>query len=161
VFVQKDGWNGTIVWRDGMMGVQELDGEDANQIKQSAELNPFLMIAERGTKAEKLDDEAVDDVQCYVIQLSPKDRPVVKLFIDKETDLIKRTKLTQNSPQFGEVEVVLDQSGYEKFGPVTLSTKNNVSMGDALKIETTYTETKVDGPLDEAVFEIPKEEESK
>jgi len=158
VFQQKDGYNGKIAWRDGMMGIQEVEGEEANQIKQSVDVNPFLMIAERGAKAEKLADEKIEDVDYTIVQLTPKDRPPVKFFLDKETGLVKRTTLKQKSPQFGEVEVVVDLSGYEKFGAVTLPTKNNVTLGEALKIDTVYTETKVDGKVDEAIFEMPKAE---
>lgn len=156
VFVQKDGYNGKVAWRDGMNGVQEVEGEEAAQIKQVTELNPFVMIAERGTKAEKLDDETVDGKAYFVVQLSPKDRPTVKYFIDKESGLLKRTKLTQMHPQFGEVEILMEADGYEAFGPVKLPTKNKITMGEALQIETTYTETKVNGDIDEAIFELPK-----
>lgn len=158
VFQQRDGYNGKMAWRDGMMGIQEVEGEEANQIKQSVDVNPFIMIAERGAKAEKLDDEKIEDVDYTIVQLTPKDRPPVKFFLDKETGLVKRTTLKQKSPQFGEVEVVVDLSGYEKFGAVTLPTKNNVTLGEALKIDTVYTETKVDGKVDEAIFEMPKAE---
>jgi hypothetical protein len=157
VFMQKDGWNGKVAWRDGQMGVQELDGEEANLIKQSVDLNPFLMIGERDTKAEKLDDETLEDVAYCVIQLTPKDRPAVKFFIDKTSDLVKRTMVTQNNPQFGKIDVVVETAGYEQFGPVKLATKTNVQLGDVLKIETTYTETKVNGEVDEAIFESPKD----
>ena len=158
VFVQKDGWNGKVAWRDGQMGIQEIEGEEANQIKQAADLNPFVMIGDRGTKAEKLDDETVDDVAYYAIQLSPKDRPVVKFLIDKKTDLVRYTTLNQKNPQFGEVKVVVETSGYEKFGPVTLPTKTKAQIGELLQIETTFTETKINGEVDDAVFEKPKED---
>jgi hypothetical protein len=158
VFVQKDGWNGKVAWRDGQLGIQELEGEEANQIKQSADLNPFVMIGDRGTKAEKLDDETVDDVAYSVIQLSPKDRPVVKFLIDKKTDLVRYTTLTQKNPQFGEVKLVVESSDYEKFGPVTLPTKTKVQLGELMQIDTTFTETKVNGEVDDALFEKPKDE---
>jgi hypothetical protein len=158
VFQQTDGYNGKTAWRDGMMGIQEVEGEEANQIKQSVDVNPFLMMADRGAKAEKLDDEKIEDVAYTIVQLTPKDRPPIKFFLDKETGLVKRTTLKQKSPQFGEVEVVVELSGYEKFGAVTLPTKNAVTLGEALKIDTTYTETKVDGKVDEAIFEMPKAE---
>jgi hypothetical protein len=157
VFVQKDGWNGKTAWREGMMGLQEIEGEEAAQIKQAVDLNPLLMIGQRGTKAEKLADETVDEVAYFVIQLTPKTGPVVKLFVEKESGLIKRTTLTQNNPQFGEVEIVAEASGYESFGPVKLPTKNTIQLGEVMKIETTFTETKVNGEVDEAVFEMPKE----
>ena len=46
VFVQTDGFNGKVAWRDGMMGLQELEGDEAVQIKQAVDVNPFLMAAE-------------------------------------------------------------------------------------------------------------------
>lgn len=157
VFVQDDGYNGTVAWRDGMMGIQELEGEEANQIKQAVELNPFVKIAERETKAEKLDDETVEDIDFYVIQLSPKEKPQVKIFIDKQTDQIARTTLTQNHPQFGMVEIIIEHSDYEQFGPVKLPTKTKVQLGEVFEFETVYTDTKVDGTIDEALFEKPAE----
>jgi hypothetical protein len=159
VFVQKDGWNGKVAWRDGMMGLQDLEGQEANQIKQIAELNPFLKLAD-GTKAEKLDDETVDDVAYYVIELKPAEGPAVKLFIDQKSDQIMRTTLKQENPMFGEIEIVAEVSDYKEFGPVKLPTKNNVQIGDVLEINTTYTETKVNGEIDETIFEKPKEEKS-
>jgi hypothetical protein len=156
VFVQKDGWNGTIAWRDGQMGVQEIEGEEANQIKQAVDLNPLVMIGQRETKAEKLDDETVDDVAYYVIQLTPKDRPVVKLFINKESGQLARTTLTQNHPQFGMIDIVMEISDYEQFGPVKLPTKSKVALGELLQIDTSFTETKVNGEVDEKVFEKPE-----
>jgi hypothetical protein len=157
VFVQTYGWNGKLAWREGMMGVQEIEGEEAFQIKQAVDLNPFLMIKQRGAKAEKLDDETIDDVEYNVIQLTPKDRPPVKFYIEKKSGELRRTTLTQEHPQFGKVDVVIESSGYEKFGPVKLPTKNKVQLGEELKIETTFTETKVNGEVDESIFEMPKE----
>jgi hypothetical protein len=155
VFVQKDGWDGKTAWRDGMMGLQEVEGEEADQIKLAASLNPFVQMAE-GTKTEKLDDEKVEDVDYYVVQLAAPEKPPVKLYVEKESGQIRRTTLTRNHPQFGEVEIAVETNGYEKFGPVTLPTKSKMTLGDVLQIETTFTETKVDGDVDAKMFEMPK-----
>jgi hypothetical protein len=157
VFVQDDGYDGKIAWRNGMMGIQDLEGEEASQIKQAVNLNPFVMIAKNGTKAEKLDDESIEDVACYVVQLSPMTGPKAKIFIDKATDQIMRTKLTVNNPQFGMIDIVVDNADYKEFGPVKLATKESVVFGELFQVETTYTETKVDGEIDESMFEKPKE----
>lgn len=156
VFAQTDGFNGKVAWRDGMMGIQELEGDEANQIKQAVDLNPFVKMADRGYKAEKLDDEKVDDVDYYVVQLTPTKGPAVKIFVDKESGQIRRTSLTVNNPQFGEVEINIETSDYTEFGPVKLPNKQKIVLGDIFQIETTYTETKVDGKIDEAVFEMPE-----
>ncbi len=157
VFVQKDGWNGEVAWREGMMGLQDLEGEEANQIKQTAQLNPFLKVAD-DTKVEKLDDETVEEVAYYVLQMTPKEGAVVKFFIDQESGQISRTTLTQDNPMFGEIEITVETSAYEEFGPVKLPTKNLTLIGDVLEIETTYTETKINGEVDESIFDKPKEE---
>lgn len=157
VFVQDEGWDGETAWRDGMMGLQKLEGAEANQIKQSTELNPLVSLAKSETKAEKLDDETVNEVDYYVIKLSPKDRPEVKLYIDKKDDLVKRATLKQNNPQFGEVEIVAETTDYQEFGKVMLPNKNKVQIGDLFVIETTYTDTKVDGEVDETIFAMPAE----
>ncbi len=157
VFVQDEGYDGETAWRDGMMGLQKLEGPEANQIKQSTELNPLLGLEKSATKAEKLDDETVEDVEYYVIKLTPKDRPEVKLYIDKKDDLPKRAKLTQNNPQFGEVEIIADTTDYKEFGKIKLPTKNVLAIGDLFVIETTYTDTELDGEVDEAIFAMPEE----
>jgi hypothetical protein len=156
VFAQKDGFNGKVAWRDGMMGVQELEGDEAAQIKQSIDLNPFMKLTDRGLKAEKLDDAKVDDVDYYVIQLTPAKGPAVKVFVDKESDQIRRTTLKANNPQFGEVEITVETSDYQDFGKIKLPTKQKIVLGDIFQIMTTYTETKVDGKIDEAIFEMPQ-----
>jgi hypothetical protein len=155
VFAQKDGFNGKLAWRDGMMGVQELEGDEASQIKQSVDLNPFMKMADRGLKAEKLEDAKVDDVDYYVIQLTPAKGPTVKVFVDKESDQIRRTSLKANNPQFGEVEITVETSDYQEFGPIKLPTKQKIVLGDIFQIMTTYTETKVGEKIDEAIFEMP------
>ena len=87
VFVQKDAWNGEAAWRDGMNGIQDIEGDEAMQIKQSAMVNPLLMIGQEDSTAKKLDDEKVDDVDYYVLEVSAKDKPAVKMYIDKADGL--------------------------------------------------------------------------
>jgi hypothetical protein len=157
VFAQKDGFNGETAWRDGMAGVQDLEGEESMQIKQAVDLNPFVMAEKRGAKIEKLDDEKVNDVDYYVLQLTPKDRPPVKFYVDKKTDLIGRMTLTQNHPQFGEMNVTIESSDYAPFGGIKLANHTKATLGEVMQIETTYTETKVNGEVDEAIFEKPKD----
>jgi hypothetical protein len=159
VFALKEAYDGKTAWRDGMMGLQDLEGEEANQIKQAIELNPFVTAAEKKSKLEKLDDETIDDVAYSVIQMTPADRPPIKFYLDKKTDQIALTRLKQNNPQFGEIEITLETGGYEKFGPVTLPTKNKLTLGEIFEVQTTYTETKVDGKVDEKIFDKPMAEE--
>jgi hypothetical protein len=157
VFVQKDCWTGEAAWRDGMNGIQDIEGDEAIQIKQAAMVSPLLMIGQDESTAKKLDDEKVEDVDYYVLEVSAKDRPAVKMYIDKADDLLKRVTLTQNNPQFGEVEIVTGMTDYADYGPVKLANKQTIAIGEVLSIETTYTETKVDGEVDEKVFEKPEE----
>jgi hypothetical protein len=157
VFVQKDGWNGTAAWRDGMNGVQDIEGDEAMQIKQSVMISPLMMIGQEGSEAKKLDDEKVNDVDYYVLEVTAAEKPAIKLYIDKATDLFRRMTLKQNNPQFGEIEVITETSDYQDFGKVKLPTKQKIELGEVLKIETTFTETKVDGEVDEKIFEKPEE----
>ena len=53
---------------------------------------------------------------------------------------------------------MIENLDYEQFGAIKLPTKNKIALGEVLTIETTYTETKVDGKIDEAVFEKPKDD---
>jgi hypothetical protein len=156
VFAQKDGFNGKVAWRDGMMGIQELEGDEAQQVKAQVAINPLVNYAANGMKAEKLADEKVEDVDYYVIQLTPAKGTPIKLFVDKGTDEIKRTTVTANNPQFGEVVITIDLTDYKEFGPVKLPTKQKIVLGDIFSIMTNYTETKVNEKIDEAMFEKPE-----
>jgi hypothetical protein len=140
-----------------MMGLQELEGEQSLQIKQGVELNPFVMMEKQGAKAEKLDDETIDGVDYYVVQLTPKEGPKAKIFIDKKSDQIARTTLSVNNPQFGMVDILVENGDYADAGPIKLANKEKVTFGELFQVETKYTETKVDGKIDESVFDKPKE----
>jgi hypothetical protein len=157
VFVQDEGYDGETAWRDGMMGLQKLEGQEANQIKQSTELNPLLSLKKNEAQAEKQPDETVDGVDYYVLKITAKERPDVSIFIDKKDDLVKRAKLKQNNPQFGEVEITADTTDYKEYGNIKLPTKNTVVIGDLFTIKTTYTDTEIDGEVDEKIFAMPEE----
>ena len=118
----------------------------------------MMMIGKEGTEAKKLDDEKIDDTDYYVLEVTAAERPPIKLYIDKSTDLFRRMSLTQNNPQFGEIEIITQVSDYEDFDSVKLPTKQKIELGEVLQIETTFTETKVNGEVDETIFDMPAEE---
>ena len=82
------------------------------------------------------------------------------MYVCKKDDMLCRTSLKQNNPQFGEVEIIVQNSGYEAFGPVKLPVKNKISIGDLFTIETTYDETKVNEDVDESIFDKPEEKKA-
>jgi len=155
IFKMNDGWDGQVAWSGGRSSIKKVDGQEATPIKVVSELNPFVMIGEVGTKAEKLEDGTFGKVSCYVIQLSPKDRPVAKFYIDKNSNHICHMTLRRVVPRQGEVDVAIDSFEYQDFSGIKLPTRCHLTVGDSMKLEMTFRETKVNGKIDESIFQMP------
>ena len=156
VFQQESGFDGEVAWQTGMAGIEKLEGERAAQIKQAVSLNPFIGMLDAGAKAEKLDDETVDEVEYFVIQMTPPDGEPLKMYVEKETGFAKRMTRTMNNPMFGEVEMIIETTDYAEFGSIKLPTFQHLVMGEQLEVDTEFTETKVDEELDESIFAMPE-----
>lgn len=158
IFQQKSGWNGEVAWQDGMMGLQKMEGEEAGQIENSASLCPFLGADGKRIKDatfEKLADEKIDDADHHVLQMTPAEGPVVKYFIDKKTMLVSQMIFDQDNPQMGPMTITAKASDYKEFGGVKMATVNTIELGDMMSLVTTFTETTINGDIDESIFEYP------
>lgn len=158
MFAQKMGWNGKDGWSESSMeGQKKLEGTELGQVKQVASIDPLAeyKIKKEGTLAA-LPDEKVGDADQHVLELTPKEGPKIKFYIDKATKLLTQATLDQDSPQFGQVKIVLGGADFAEFGGVKLPKKSTVNIGDGqLSLTTTYTETKINEKIDDKIFEMP------
>ena len=77
-------------------------------------------------------------------------------FIDKETYLVTQIMLEINNPQVGGmVEVTIRLSDYETFEGVKMPTRQRLSIPGAFDLDTTFSETVINGPVDQAIFAKP------
>ncbi|GEM_PF-969531 len=163
VFIQSGGWNGDVAWQNGMMGLQKLEGRQADQIRSQAWLNALVssrVLGQEGSIA-KLDDEKVGETDHHVLEITPPDGgPKLKIYVDKATHLIAQTKLKQTDDLSGaEMDVTIKESDFADYGGVKLPGKVVIElvggpMGD-LTLTTTYSETSVNGEVDQSIFEMP------
>lgn len=159
VFQQESGFNGEVAWQSGMGGIQEIEGEQAAQIKRGIALNPFMGLLDAGAKAELLDNETIEDVEYFVVEMTPAEEggTPVRIYVNKESGLIERTSLTTENPMFGEVEIVVETVDYAEFGKVKLPTFQHLAVGEVLEMDTEFTETLVDEEIDETIFDMPED----
>jgi outer membrane lipoprotein-sorting protein len=160
MFMQKSGYNGETAWSDNsMQGITKLEGEEASQIKSQTELDILVAIKNdpKSGKLEVLPDENVGEAAHAVLQFTGEGSSTpIKVYVNKETNLITQMSLKQNNPQMGEITIVMGEADHADFDGVKLPKKTSIKMGeDMINIVYTYTETKLNGEVDDKVFEMP------
>lgn len=157
VFARAEAYDGEIGWRDDTMnGIQDVEGDDLNTIKNQRYFSRLAEMAVAGD-TEKLSlaaDETIDGKDFYVIEMADEKAPA-KLYIDKATNLAARMTVSTENPQFGPVEIIIEQSEYEVHNGVQLAGFNKMILGELFTLETTFTETEINGEIDESIFEKP------
>lgn len=156
IVVQVSGWNGTVAWSDdGLAGLRELSGDEAMTIISTASIHPLIDYKASGATLTKLEDEAVEDDPHFVLEMTPKAGPKLQLYISKATSLLTFIITSLNSPDVGELEVQIENIEYGEFEGVKLPIKTLMSAGGLFEMETTFTETIINGEVDDSIFEKP------
>ena len=158
-FGTKTGYNGEVGWDDNAMrGLRELEGEELGRIQNLASLDPLLDYRQSPSGTlEKRDDETVGDQEQYVLELAAEVGPPISLYIDKKTYLLTQVSLETNNPQMGPMKIVFGSADYEEFNGLMLATQSTIDIGDGMiTFEYTFSETTVNGKVDESIFEMPQ-----
>jgi outer membrane lipoprotein-sorting protein len=148
-----DGTTGYVI--DSFQGNRDITGEQLEAMKNGSFPNPLLTYKENGTTATLGNREKVGTVDVYVIQLTPKSGPPVKLFVDAESFMLVRTAITINVPQLGgPIEQVSDFSDFRDVDgikvPYATKTSNPVQTITAI-----VTEVKQNVEIDDSSFVKP------
>lgn len=160
MFSQKGGYDGETAWSEDMMqGLRKLEGEEADQIMAQLVLDALVGYKSdpSGSTIEKSTDEKVGEADHHVLVLTPagSDTPLT-IYVDKATNLISQTKVTQNSPQMGEMQITISTSDYAEHNGVKLAGKTSIDIADGMMtIEYVYTHTVVNGEIDQTLFSMP------
>jgi hypothetical protein len=160
VFVQAMGFDGEKGWKDdAMTGIVDIEGGELEQIRAELVISPLVGIKAEGA-ADRLSaagTEEVDGVAYNVLELAREEgQSPVRFYLDPETNLLARTQLDQDSPQWGPITIVLTFSGYQEHGGVMLPGVETIDLGDFIRLETTYNETVINGEVDESIFDKPQ-----
>lgn len=160
VFVQSMGFDGEKGWKDdAMMGIVDLEGAELQQIQADLVLSPLIGIVASGETA-KLSvgaDADVDGTACKVLELAREEgEGPIRFYLDAATNQLIRMQLDSDNPQFGPVTITVNYGDYADHGGVKIPNTEKVTLGEFIMLETTYTETVINGEIDETIFDKPQ-----
>jgi outer membrane lipoprotein-sorting protein len=148
-----DGTNGYVI--DSFQGNRDITGDQLEAMKSGGFPTPFLNYKESGMTAALGNREKVDTHDVYVIQLTPKAGPGVKVFLDAENFMLVRTILTITVPQLGgPIDQVVDFSDFRDVDGIKIPyvTKSSNPVQTVLA---TVAEVKQNTDIDDSSFVKP------
>ena len=106
-----DGTTGYVI--DTFNGNREITGSQLEAMRNASFPTPLLDYRAGGAAVELAGQEKAGAQDAYVIRLSPKTGPSVRLFIDAATFMLVKTIMTLDVPQLGgTVEQVIEFSDF-------------------------------------------------
>ena len=158
LFSQTSAWDGTVAWQaDDFQGTTELTGPDAANLRNQSVLDWFQAYqnpAFDDVQYSKGDDQQVAGRDHFVVEISAGGIDYL-YFLDKETHLVTQLTLAFDSSALGPVEATVRLSEYETFEGVEMATRSRLTIPGVFELDTTYDQTEINGPVDEAIFEKP------
>ena len=114
-------FDGTVGYAmDSMRGNHDMTGTQLANLRNSYFPSPLLNYKERGTGIEFKGKETVGDRDAYSLTLTPKEGPVVHIFIDAESYLTDRSVVTIDAPEVGSIEQTTDFTDYREVDGVKI-----------------------------------------
>ena len=106
-----DGATGYVL--DSFNGNREITGSQLDTLRNGSFPTPLLNYRDSGAAVALADREKVGAGDAYVIQLTPKAGPVVRLFIDTGSFMLVKSAVKVDVPQLGgEIEQVVEFSDF-------------------------------------------------
>ena len=148
-----DGVTGNVI--DSFQGNRDITGEALEAMKAGFFPTPLLNYKDNGVTAALGNREKVGAGDAYVIQLTPKSGPGVRVFIDADTFMLVKTILTINVPQLGgPIDQVVEFSDFRDVDgikiPYGTKTSNPVQAVTAI-----VTDVKHNTEIDDSSFTKP------
>jgi outer membrane lipoprotein-sorting protein len=98
---------------DSLQGNRSIEGSQLEAMQSGSFPSPLLNYKELGATITMGDREKVGGKDVYVLRMTPKAGPPVRLFIDAESFMMVKTALTINVPQLGgDIEQVVEFSDF-------------------------------------------------
>ena len=159
LFTQRSAWDGSVAWQsDDLAGTVVFTGTAAANLRNQATLDWFQAYqnpALGDAQYAKGDDEQVDGRDHFVVEISAGGIPY-RYFLDKETYLVTQLMLEIDVPEIGGmIEVTVRVSDYKTFEGVQMATRTQLSIPGIYELDMRYSETVINGPVDEAIFTKP------
>ncbi len=155
---QQVGYDGDTVWQVSQMtGSEILEGERRKQVIRDMALSPMLEIEKLYDSIECTGVEKFNDKDCYVLVMKSGDDEPVYNYFAVDSKLLAGTKTTVSDPNIGKMEVVTKVSDYADFDGVKMSKVSTVELPQGMQMVTKMDEIKVNGDIDNKLFDLPAE----
>ena len=148
-----DGATGYVI--DSFNGNREITGDQLEAMKAGSFPTPLLNYKDSGVTAGLGNREKVGAAEAYVIQLTPKSGPGVRVFIDAENFMLVKTIITINVPQLGgPIDQVVEFSDFRDVDgfKIPYATK---SSNPVQTVTATLTDVKHNTEIDDSSFSKP------
>ncbi|MEN8153550.1 MAG: hypothetical protein ABFR75_05970 [Acidobacteriota bacterium] len=160
-------YDGKTVWQispfTGIEGPQEVTGDQADDIKESAEMfeDPFINYKQKDNKIEFLGNEELEGTEVLKVKLTRKNGKVTTYFIDAESFIELKTETIKKKDDGKEIKL---ESFFGDFKEVdgmmvahSIKTKiNGIDMGNVV-IESVNFNVEVE----DSFFKMPEKKEEK
>lgn len=148
-----DGTTGYVM--DSLQGNRTIEGSQLDAMRNGSFPSPLLTYKEMGATLA-LDDKAkVAGKDAYVLKMTPKAGPGMRLFIDADSFMLVRTAVTLNVPQLGgDIEQVVDFSDFRDVDGIKIPFVTK-SSNPAQTVTATMTSVKHNADIDDSSFAKP------
>ena len=148
-----DGTTGYV--QDTLQGNRTIEGSQLDAMRNGSFPSPLLTYKEMGATLA-LDDKAkVGGKDAYVLKMTPKAGPGMRLFIDADSFMLVRTAVTLNVPQLGgDIEQVVDFSDFRDVDGIKIPFITK-SSNPAQTVTATMSSVKHNAEIDDSSFSKP------
>ncbi len=152
--VMQMGFDGTMAWDNNpMAGMRELTGKELAARIREATFNKELKIKELFRKVEVTGKEKVAEKDAYVVEATPAEGSVEKMYFDAESGLLVRLDAERESPQ-GSVMVETYLEDYKDVDGVKIPFTLKQVMPQ-FTVQTKFDEVKHNIEVEDAKFAKP------
>lgn len=140
---------------DSVQGNRSIEGSQLDAMRSGSFPSPLLNYKELGASITVGDREKVGGKDAYVLRMTPKAGPPVRLFIDADSFMLVKTTLTLNVPQLGgDIEQVVEFSDYREVDGIKVPFVTK-SSNPAQTVTATMTTITHNDEIDDASFVKP------
>src|ERR1051325_3438931 len=149
------GFNGVIGWEKGQRGLRELEGVELFQLRRYPDLFHDIKLQGQFTRLSFGGRDKIDGKDVYVLRGLGIDGKGERLFFDTQTGLLLR-RITTTPTIVGLIPEQVDYEDYRDVDGVKLPFTIRVTSIDSFFSSTrTFTEIKLNAPVDQTKFEKP------
>jgi hypothetical protein len=149
------GFNGSVGWERGQRGLRELEGVELFQLKRYPDLFHDIRLQGQFTRLSFGGLDNIDGKKVYVLRGNGVDGKGERLFFEVQTGLLLR-RITSTPTMVGVIPEQVDYEDYRDVDGLKLPfTIRTTSIDSFYNSTRTFTEIKLNVPIDETKFNMP------